>query len=252
MDVCDPRDPLTSLRDGIGGCRSCSGSTPRAHAKVRVARSMRFYDLARTLGDSHGSRRVTVIGVDGAGSAGKSTFARRLSTALGGIDVITMDDLQGGEQPAGPSGWGWGRLRDEVLVPLSTGEQVRYRVFDWGERKIGSKVNVVEPVGIVIVEGLYSARNELQDFYDFIVWIHCPADVKRTRARARHVNRPAEEIDRWITEEAWYARDHNTIAYADLVVDGTGTNDNEEFDQIEPLRNSISATAQVGESAAKK
>ncbi len=50
-------------------------------------------------------RRPLLVAVDGPGGAGKSTFAERLSLALGGAPVVPTDDFASADAPLG---WGLG------------------------------------------------------------------------------------------------------------------------------------------------
>ncbi|KOG76565.1 hypothetical protein ADK38_39775, partial [Streptomyces varsoviensis] len=61
---------------------------------------------------------VRLVAVDGHAGSGKTTFAGRLSAALGGAPVLHLDDLATHEEL-----FAWtGRLREQVLDPLGRGE----------------------------------------------------------------------------------------------------------------------------------
>lgn len=185
---------------------------------------MSYRSLAARIRDIR-SDGVVLVGIDAPGSSGKSTFAGRLADALGDAQVVCMDDLQGGAGDAtstDPNGWGWGRLETDVIQPVLRGERIEYLVYDWDTRSIGSKVRVVEPSGVLILEGLYTTRPELRSYYDFRIWIDCPFDIKRARALSRHArSRTVAEIDSWIVAERAYVDEHRPQAFADLIVSGT-------------------------------
>ena len=121
---------------------------------------MTYEELAATLLGLH-PEGSTLVAVDGPGSAGKSTFSRKLADSILGSQLVTMDDLQGGG-----SGWQWQRLRDDVITPLRNNQIAEYAKYDWGARAISSEILSVEPQGIIIIEGLSSFRSELTDLYD--------------------------------------------------------------------------------------
>ncbi|MFE1500254.1 uridine kinase, partial [Streptomyces albidoflavus] len=76
---------------------------------------------------------VRLIGVDGHAGSGKSTLAARLSAALGDAPVLHLDDLATHEEL-----FAWdGRLREQVIDPLSRGETASYRPYDWRLRRFG-------------------------------------------------------------------------------------------------------------------
>ena len=170
---------------------------------------------------------MSLVGIDAPGSSGKSTFASRLASHLGNAQVVRMDDLQGEAGfHAGPGGWVWGRLEEEVIKPLLRGEQARFRVYEWGTRMIGAAEKSIEPSGIVVIDGLYSTRAELRSYYDFRIWVECPFEIKRGRALARHAHtRPVDEIDAWIREERAYIERDQPQARAHLIVSGSRETD---------------------------
>ena len=122
-----------------------------------------------------------VIVVDGPGASGKSTVARSLAKLLA-AQVIEGDDFYWPEfDPDGLGGdFDWKRLRDQVLLPLSESQPVRYQQFDWdsfggtGVKAVSSNFVSVETPGCVIVEGVYSLRSELRDLNNFSIWVEAP------------------------------------------------------------------------------
>src|SRR2546429_452202 len=96
----------------------------RTHSFVALAEHL------RTLPSAH---ETLLIGIDGLGASGKSTFARALAHAMSEIDlateVVEVDDFFN----PGESGWGFdhARLREQVLEPITCGKQARYQRYDW-------------------------------------------------------------------------------------------------------------------------
>jgi uridine kinase len=87
--------------------------------------------------------------------------------------------------------------------------------------------------GMVIVEGISSIRRELADFYDFKIWIECPADLRLARGIERDGEnaRPIWE-DYWMPEENRYWANHKPFDSAHIVVDGSGSLDHTEDEFI--------------------
>jgi uridine kinase len=83
-------------------------------------------------------------------------------------------------------------------------------------------VREVEPKGVVIVEGVYTSRLELAPFYDVLIWIECPREVRLARGVARDGEgaRSRWEQD-WMPPEDRYLQEQNPRERADVVVDGT-------------------------------
>jgi uridine kinase len=61
---------------------------------------------------------------------------------------------------------------------------VRYQRYDWETDKL-SEWHTVPAGGIVIIEGVYSIRKELEDKYDFKVWVDCPRKIRLSRGLER-------------------------------------------------------------------
>jgi Uridine kinase len=171
---------------------------------------------------------VLLVGIDGRGGSGKSTLARSLAQLVESSVVIEFDDfyrpsatrLALGDPDIGGN-FEWRRLRDQVLIPRSQNKEARYQRYDWDADSM-AEWHAVPAQGVVIVEGNYSTRAELRDFYDFRIWVQAPDEVRL----ARGVERGGENTrDRWLNEympeEERYLAAQEPWRFADLVIDGT-------------------------------
>jgi uridine kinase len=114
----------------------------------------------------------------------------------------------------------WERLRDEALAPLLRGEDARYRRYDWLAGRLGEELAEVPAAGVVVVEGIYSARPALRGYIDLIVVVDAPRELCLARQLVRGENDPAE-IERWRAAEEWYLERQDPRRVADLVIDGS-------------------------------
>ncbi len=174
--------------------------------------------------------RTLLVAIDGRGGSGKSTFARQLETVAVDVTVVEFDDFYrparerkvravSGDTEIGGN-FDWRRLREQVLLPLSKDEPATYQRYDWLADELADW-HLIPPGGIVVIEGNYSTRQELFDFYDYTAWIDAPHDVRLERG----VLRGGEDTrDRWLTEwmpeEERYIRAQHPAARVDLVLDG--------------------------------
>jgi uridine kinase len=174
--------------------------------------------IARRLASPRPAGAPLRVGIDGAGGAGKSTFAGHLAERLRGRDVrvetVHMDDfyLPSAERTlarcddAMGTAFDWQRLRDQVLLPLRSGRRAAYQRYDWGTDAL-AEWHAIPEVQVVLVEGIYVLHCELRALYDVTVWIDCPREVRLARGLAR--DGPAAR-PQW--EEEWMPAEDRYIA----------------------------------------
>ncbi len=185
--------------------RSASSAHP-AHPALR-ALSARLRGLPASCGP------VRLVAVDGHAGSGKSTFTGRLAQALGGAPVVRLDDLATHEEL-----FGWaGRLRRQVLEPLSRGADARYAVYDWTARRFqGSRLVPCAPV--VLVEGVGAGRASLRPHLACVLWMELAP--RQAWARGRHRDGPELEAfwRGWMRAETEHFAADPTRPYADHLV----------------------------------
>jgi uridine kinase len=182
-----------------------------------------------------GRPRTVLVGIDGRGGSGKSTFARELAAVLPNATVVQFDDFyrpaderkgraaSDGEEVGGS--FDWRRVRDQVLQPLVDGAGARYQRYDWESDEL-AEWHLISPVGIVIVEGNYSTRGELRDYYDLTIWVDTPQEVRLRRGVERDGEHArARWLEDWIPEEDRYVGAHQPADRADIVISGTTSTD---------------------------
>ena len=125
-------------------------------------------------------RRPLLVAVDGPGGSGKSTFAQRLSIAIGGAPVVPTDDFASADAPLE---W-WPRLLSQVVEPLSQGRPARYRRYDWARGELADWVEV-PPAPAVLIEGVSSRRLEWAEHIAFLVWIRSKEAQRRLLVQAQ-------------------------------------------------------------------
>jgi uridine kinase len=158
------------------------------------------------------ARAFTLVGIGGRGGAGKSTLAAMIPHAR----VVSTDEFWDGEE------FELSRLRSEVFEPLLAGREARYSAWDWaGHRQGGTRV--VDPSGVIVVEGVCALHRMFRDDYDVRVWVEAPYETRLARGIARDGEAArATWVERWMPSEDRYVERDDPVACADLVVDGSG------------------------------
>ncbi len=170
-----------------------------------------------------------LIGIDGCGGSGKSRLARTLASAFSHATIVEMDDFylpsslrKDKEFIPGQIGplFDWRRLKNQVLVPLSQNSRAKYQRYDWNSDSL-AEWHTISPEELVIIEGVYSTRRELADFYDFRIWVECPREVRLARGIARDGEGMRKRWEsEWMPMEDTYVEGHRPHEAADCVING--------------------------------
>lgn len=178
------------------------------------------------------SRRSStlLIGIDGCGGSGKSTLAKVIASNCTQCVIVHMDDFYLPSQqiikekpqnkPIGAD-YDWERMRDQVLVPLHNDREGLYQRYDWDNDQL-EEWHTVPVGGVVIVEGVYSTRNELKNDYDLKIWVDCPRKTRLARGLERDGEAARERWENdWMISEDVYVKEQQPEKRADILIDGT-------------------------------
>jgi uridine kinase len=164
-------------------------------------------------------RPVRLVGVDGCGGAGKTTFAARLANAAGGAPVVHTDDFASHDDALG---W-WPRFREQVVEPLLAGETARFRPYDWVARRTGDVEMTVPAADLVVFEGVGAIRRAWRDVLALSIWVDCPRDLRLRRGIERDGEALRGFWQWWMAAEDRYVEAEQPQRSADVVVDGAPT-----------------------------
>lgn len=163
------------------------------------------------------------IAIDGRSGSGKSTFANKLLTSIGSelVTVIEGDTFYRGgtatqwanrsaRHNAG-NAIDWQKLQ-QVITALKTTGQASWYAFDWHSDAwdasyppLESSPRIAIQKQLIIVEGVYSAREELACHYDYRILLDVPAPVCWQRVTAREgCDFDAGWAQRWSDAESHY------------------------------------------------
>jgi uridine kinase len=168
-----------------------------------------------TLGDTR------LICVDGRTGAGKSSLGKAVHEAastIGSAALVHLDDLLDG----------WGgldkvsmTLERDVLVPLRADRPGRYRRYDWVREEYAEE-HVVDPVELLVVEGVGSGATSYSSWITTLVWVDAPADLGLARSVVRDGEALRPRLLQWMRDEDTLLARERTRDRADVIVDGTG------------------------------
>lgn len=139
---------------------------------------------------------TTVVVIDGPSGSGKSTFATRLAAATG-AGLLRLEDMY--------PGWdgldeGAQRLVDDVLEPLSRGEQATIRRWDWFEMHECEREPLVTE-SLLVIEGVGAGSRAAAPFISLLVWLEAETEERYARAIARDGETYLGHWDRWAAQE---------------------------------------------------
>ena len=175
--------------------------------------------------------RPVVIAIDGPSCSGKSILAtavalRSGAAVLEGDDFYrdTLPSLSGAQREAMSDAAvvdaviDWERLRDEGLLPLRAGHAATFQPYDWGANngRLAS-AKTVPAAKLIIVEGVYAARQELADLIDFAIYLGIDPDVRAKRYAQREDDPGWRGF--WERGEVYYFSDVRPPASFDLQLD---------------------------------
>jgi hypothetical protein len=160
-----------------------------------------------------------LLAVDGYAGSGKTTFAARLAEALGGgtgVPVVHLDDLATHEEF-----FSWtGRLRAEVLAPLTEGRPVRHRVYDWDRARFDAVRELPAAPPFLVLEGVGAGRRAVRPYLAALLWMDLDAETARTRGERRDGPSLADFWRRWTAEQTEHFRVDPSRPFANFLVTG--------------------------------
>ena len=182
------------------------------------------------------------MGVDGVDGSGKTVFAAELAAVLrqAGREVVqvSLDDFhhvrdvryrRGRTSPEGfwLDSFDYPRFAAEVLEPLGPGGSRRYRPrgHDLATDAVLDVPFLTAPAGaVLVVDGLFLHREELEGLWDFTVFLDVPFEVTAVRMAGRDGTHPDPEdpsMARYVRAQRRYFAEREPWSRADAVVDNT-------------------------------
>ena len=186
---------------------------------------------------------VRLVGIDGCGGAGKTTFAQRLSAAANDEwPVIHAADFATHDAPIE---W-WPRMLAQVIEPLLRNERATFRPYDWVQREPG-ELTTIAPADVVVIEGVGAIRKAWRDRMVKRIWVDTDPDLRLRRGLERDGEELADFWRDWRVAEDRYVADEHPEQHADLVVAGDPSEPHDperEFVVLSERRRYVAAATQ--------
>ena len=169
------------------------------------------------------AKKHVIIAIDGNCTSGKTTLASQLAASYD-CNVFHMDDFflrpqqRTPERYAQPGGnVDYERFREEVLLPLSAGEDFSYQPFACKTFTLTAPVQV--PVKkINIIEGSYSLHPYFGEPYDLKILLTVDPQLQMQRILLRPAHLHKQFAEQWIPMENRYLEELRIADRADLIL----------------------------------
>ena len=188
---------------------------------------MSIKEISEAITHTEKQTKPILIGVEGFGGSGKTTFAEQLKNTLGSAYVVSIDDFIVKEKLTEPS-WDNGafdrkRLEREVLVPATSNQPVQYEKLIW-ETNMLSEPKKVPLVDYIIVEGISSYHPDIVHYYDYKIWVDAPIEIAKARGRARDgSNENVQYWELWAENDLRYQQKYHPEQAANFIFSNVGS-----------------------------
>lgn len=192
--------------------------------------TLTFGEVARKIGGLPGKHRQKIVAIDGGGGAGKTTFAERLQKEIPDSFIVEIDDFYKPPQlrvPVAPGeiinpNMDWDRFVALVLEAAASNREISYQLYDKDAGTLSGEVKRAPPTATIILEGVWSLRQEFLDFYDYRIWLEAEPEVRLERGLSRDGEAMRQVWEQeWIPIDEHYRETQKPHLKADLVVDST-------------------------------
>jgi len=170
-------------------------------------------------------KETLILAIDGDCGSGKSTFATYLQGVFDG-NIFHMDDfflpyhMRTATRLAETGGnIHYERFIEEVAIPLANGLPVFYRKYHCRADKFADPI-LIEPKRINIVEGVYSMHPNINDLYDYRIFMTVDPEIQLQRIEKRDGKERLQNYKhKWIPMEKNYFHDFSIPALCDAILE---------------------------------
>jgi uridine kinase len=216
--------------------RSVSTWQQPVPAPASLERAALVAQVAERILALHGNRPR--VGIDGLTASGKTSFGHELAEqiAQAGRPVLraSLDDfkkpwrdrhLYDRESGEGyyRNAFDYPRVRALLLEPFGpngSGECALCAIDPLTQLDHSSVLTAVDDDAVLIVDGVFAFRPELDGYWDFRIWLQVPPEISIRRGTERD-NDEAIHRDRYLKAEQIYLAEVEPLRYMDVVIDNS-------------------------------
>ena len=185
--------------------------------------------------EKHTENRPYVVAIDGLSGAGKTTLVNELKETLDNIVIIHIDDHIVEKLKRYDTGqeqwfeyyqlqWDTEFLSEHLFQKIHQNiSSLTLPFYQSDENTHMNKTINLSTHNIVIIEGVFLLREEWKHFYDYIVFLDCPKEVryKRVLQRDQYIGSIEERLIKyktryWVAEE-YYIKMQNPFGLAHYI-----------------------------------
>lgn len=183
--------------------------------------------------------RPLLVGIDGLGGAGKTCFIKELGQELESLNcemsMFHLDDHIVEKNKRYQTGheewyeyyylqWDIEGLIKNLLDPLHNHDHVVLPFYQKSADVIFARQVDVLQNSIVLIEGIFLQRKEWKSYFDFVVFLNCPFELRRERVLRRdaylgdYSARLKKYRERYWLGEQHYMKTVKPLTAADLII----------------------------------
>ena len=184
----------------------------------------------------HASDRPFIVAIDGLSGSGKTTMVEQLRDLANDVMVFHIDDFiverfkryGTGESEAMEyyaRQWDVDLLVETLFKPLQEGQaKLTLPYYERDRDEVIDRTVEITPNGLVLIEGIFLLRDEWRNYFDYVVYLDCPQEVRYERVlhRDTYIGDLAERLDKYTRRywpgEAHYLETVNPKGKADHIV----------------------------------